>query len=608
MSAKFIHQVFLVVLFLTIHSFLYSQKQTQDFKFYIEKAEMLRVEAKPKQALELLDTASKIFENNEEYLVRIYSEKSKILAYTNNLISAKKYSDLSVELSNRTNKKELKAFALYSVAYLNHTLQNQEQVIYYGKKCLNLLEHIPQESELKAKISYLIYMVYANWTNTKKMKEYAIATTKYAKISKDFNILSNGFNAISSTYQLEFEKTKNKKFLDSSWYYLKKSEENYLQFKEKVAPSTQAVTYINIANYYLNYSGNDYHANLKKAEKYLNEAENISKTNPEFGDKLAFVYGIRSEFAFRQGNINAAESYLNQSIESVKKLDVASYKTEYNIYNSFVKLYQHSGDYKKALEFQKKAEQTLQKIMDEKQIFNSQKIEIQYETEKKNKELLLLKEKEKSRKLLIYLLSGILISLGIMSGLTYRSYHCKLKYSQEKEKKLALAKEKAELNAEMKLKLEKEEKARLIAEQKLLEIQQNQLRKEMMANTLQIERKNETLQKIQSKISDGNSQEIKNLIREEHILDADFEEAKLKIQKLHPDFFNILKKKALQRLTPLDMKYCAYIHLQLSTKQIAQILHIEPKSVRMSKYRLKQKFGLGKETDIYDFMTEVFRK
>ncbi|WP_447642314.1 MULTISPECIES: helix-turn-helix transcriptional regulator [Chitinophagaceae] len=43
----------------------------------------------------------------------------------------------------------------------------------------------------------------------------------------------------------------------------------------------------------------------------------------------------------------------------------------------------------------------------------------------------------------------------------------------------------------------------------------------------------------------------------------------------------------------------------MDTKQIAQLLNVEPKSVRMTRYRLKQKFGLEKETDLMSFLRNI---
>ena len=58
----------------------------------------------------------------------------------------------------------------------------------------------------------------------------------------------------------------------------------------------------------------------------------------------------------------------------------------------------------------------------------------------------------------------------------------------------------------------------------------------------------------------------------------------------------------LFKLTDLDLKYCAYIFLKRNTKEMASLMGVEPKSIRMSKYRLKQKLGLDKEEQLEAFV------
>ena len=43
----------------------------------------------------------------------------------------------------------------------------------------------------------------------------------------------------------------------------------------------------------------------------------------------------------------------------------------------------------------------------------------------------------------------------------------------------------------------------------------------------------------------------------------------------------------------------------MTTKQIAQLLHVDVQSVRMFKYRLKQKFGLEKDANLGQFLVEI---
>jgi DNA-binding CsgD family transcriptional regulator len=47
------------------------------------------------------------------------------------------------------------------------------------------------------------------------------------------------------------------------------------------------------------------------------------------------------------------------------------------------------------------------------------------------------------------------------------------------------------------------------------------------------------------------------------------------------------------------------MRMQLNTKEIAQMLNIEPKSIRMARYRLKKKLNLPEETDLINFISKL---
>ena len=85
-------------------------------------------------------------------------------------------------------------------------------------------------------------------------------------------------------------------------------------------------------------------------------------------------------------------------------------------------------------------------------------------------------------------------------------------------------------------------------------------------------------------------------------MDKDFEEHKTDFFETNPAFFERLQQQANQSLTRLDLKYCSYMLMGLSNKEVSARLGIEPKSVRMSRYRIKQKLGLGKEDDLNLFL------
>lgn len=53
------------------------------------------------------------------------------------------------------------------------------------------------------------------------------------------------------------------------------------------------------------------------------------------------------------------------------------------------------------------------------------------------------------------------------------------------------------------------------------------------------------------------------------------------------------------------MKLCAYLRMNLSSKQIAQLENISVRGVEISRYRLRKKLLLSKETSLFNFLLEI---
>jgi hypothetical protein len=316
---------------------------------------------------------------------------------------------------------------------------------------------------------------------------------------------------------------------------------------------------------------------------------------------VASSLGILSEYAKRDGKYTEVERYLLEAYRVMLTEQPPYYHTMINVTKSLADFYESRGNYQEALKFQQEVTEYSNKNFDQQKALNAQKLEIQYETEKKNSEVRFLKEREKSQKQQTFLYACIAIASFLCLLFLFRSYYFRLRYSLQREKQLQLEKQ----DSELQVKFEKEEQARLKAEQQLLEVQQQQLKKEVMANVLQLEHKNQMLHNLKDKLTGGDEVNMYKILKEEMILDNDFEQAKLQIQQVHPDFFQLLNEKAQKKLTLLDLKLCAYLHLQMDTRQIAQLMHVEAKSVRMSRYRIKQKLGLEKDDDLNGFLQSL---
>jgi DNA-binding CsgD family transcriptional regulator len=70
---------------------------------------------------------------------------------------------------------------------------------------------------------------------------------------------------------------------------------------------------------------------------------------------------------------------------------------------------------------------------------------------------------------------------------------------------------------------------------------------------------------------------------------------------------DFLKKVKQQHpsLTPNDLRLCAYLRLNLSSKEIAPLLNISVRSVEIKRYRLRKKMDLPHETGLVEYILSI---
>ncbi|MCB0654230.1 MAG: hypothetical protein KDC85_23325, partial [Saprospiraceae bacterium] len=69
-------------------------------------------------------------------------------------------------------------------------------------------------------------------------------------------------------------------------------------------------------------------------------------------------------------------------------------------------------------------------------------------------------------------------------------------------------------------------------------------------------------------------------------------------------FFKSLIKKH-EHLTPKDLKLCAYLKMNLSTKEIAPLLGISHRGVEIHRYRLRKKLDLDTEQNLNEYLMKI---
>jgi DNA-binding CsgD family transcriptional regulator len=277
-----------------------------------------------------------------------------------------------------------------------------------------------------------------------------------------------------------------------------------------------------------------------------------------------------------------------------------------------------TGNYTEAaknLELQMKYKDSLYNVD---KLYNLQMVEKQFANYKQKEALKDAQNEIKIKKKLNYFYIGL--SLISLIGLVFmfRSYNFKQKNYIKEKALLIKENEQAQLltkfnqekaiNAIMEKEIAEQDRQIAIQERLLTEQQKEKLQQELMSNRLQLETKNNFLKEIKEKLpalQKTYQTEIKNISRTvDKSLEADeeFELLQRNFANSNPRFFASLQLKAAEALTQLDLKYCGYIKLGMSTKEIANLMHIEPKSMRMARYRIKQKLQLDKEEDLDNFI------
>ena len=199
---------------------------------------------------------------------------------------------------------------------------------------------------------------------------------------------------------------------------------------------------------------------------------------------------------------------------------------------------------------------------------------------------------------IIYCLLGFVLAIY-----THRNY---TRYYKQKEQKLI---EENTLLLEI---------AALENEQQLMKLKNEQLssdmdskNRELAVSTMSLIKKDELLALIKDDLkqssTEGSTKNIKSVISTitKNITQEDswtvFKEA---FDNADTDFLKKVKQ-AHPSLTPNDLRLCAYLRLNLSSKEIAPLLNISVRSVEIKRYRLRKKMDLSHEQGLVEYILYI---
>ena len=320
-----------------------------------------------------------------------------------------------------------------------------------------------------------------------------------------------------------------------------------------------------------------------QAIKAYNTSIDIYKSIGDIVGELS-ILNLMANLDLKSGKLEDANSKFQYSLEKASEKNLREQKLR--ALNGLHNISEQQQQFKKALEYLHQYTQLKDEQDEEQSSSFLSIIELQKDFENKRKELARENEEiklnsEKKNWYIILLLSALtLLTLFVLLIINWN----KLKHK-------SMQMEKEQLNKEVLLK-NKELTLSVITQAKKNE------------ERLKIAKK---LQEIQKEISFAHRPKLATVIKELKSGKDDkvWEEFEIRFKNVHQDFYQKLKAIGPD-LTPAEIKICAFLKLNMSTKEIASILYKSQSTIEVDRARIRKKLGLtNSKVNLVNYLIEL---
>ncbi len=316
--------------------------------------------------------------------------------------------------------------------------------------------------------------------------------------------------------------------------------------------------------------------NILIAKKYLINGLHIRlKANDLIG--VVNSYNSIAQYYLSSNNSDSAVFYNNLALQEAERLDY--YQGIEDGYKFRASLYEELGKYKIANDALKKYYEVKDIMVNDSTLERITRLQMEHEF---NETQRIQSEQHKKKILVLTFSSVLLIFLLFIFVLLYNLNRSKAKQARiikdDLEKDLELRNKELTTNVMYLLK-----KNELISS-----ISTRLLRLKAKLNAEQ----KEAIQKIIFDLQSGADPEV-------------WEEFELRFQNVHTDYYKKLQKLAPD-LTPSELKICAFLKLNMNSKEISALIHQSTKSVEVKRSRIRKKLGLtNTDTNLVTYLTEI---
>ncbi len=282
-------------------------------------------------------------------------------------------------------------------------------------------------------------------------------------------------------------------------------------------------------------------------------------------------YALLAEIDFGQGKNQAAQ---NNMVEAECHYDALDWSSQLTIAGQLAKVNAEQKRWPDAFRWQKRYQAATDSLGHQERNRAIASLNVRYDVEKKDAQIDSLTQETANQRKLMGLAIGLALALLVLAWVGFRLWRVQ-----------------QQLNS---------------VQKKDFDVKIGQKERTLTMHALSLTTKSALLSDLRNVLQGHpESKAALRLIDQNAQVDEEVDTFRRHFEAVYPQFFQNLQAHAQQPLSSIDLRYCAYLYMGLTTKEIANLLNIDPASIRVAKYRLKQKLNLSKEIDLDDFLKKA---
>ncbi len=312
------------------------------------------------------------------------------------------------------------------------------------------------------------------------------------------------------------------------------------------------------------------------------------------------------------GENDSALYYTQQALQLAKEHELHYQKSA--AWRDLGKTYVQVGKYEWAYTYLDSSRELYEELYSDESRRQAALLQTLYEVEKKNNAIQQLENQQKIDTIQTRLALVCLVLAAVFVWIVVSRQRLKMKKNEELLKKENDLQKAVIKNSELesgKLKIELEHKQ---LEEKHLQLELETQQKVLSSRLLQLIEKNKLLEDLKKDIQglseglkDKHQKQIQYIVNQINFSfnhDKDWEDFRKSFEQIHQAFFSSLQKISPE-LTANDLRICALMRINLSSKDIASLLGITTDSLRVSRYRLRKKLNIAEGENFRKFILNI---